>query len=95
MDFIYNLEFTENEKKDIQLCLNCPYPECTNCLDRDHKPGERPERGVYSKYEELREKIRDLMLNTNLSNRKIASYLGCSMYHVNVVSRELRGEGAA
>lgn len=92
MDVVYQLNFSDTEKKEIELCLNCPFPECTNCLRSDHEPGQRPVRTL-STAAIMRKKIRELMLTTNLSQSKIARHVGCSVYLTRQVLDELVAEG--
>lgn len=92
IDTVYQLSFSPAEKKEIELCLNCPFPECTNCLRNEHEPGKRPERTMRTAAI-MRQRIRELMLTTSLPQTRIASYVGCSVYLTRQVLDELKAEG--
>lgn len=81
--------------EDIKLCLTCPYPECTNCLDSDREPGKRPERLPRAKYYRKlaqREACRPLLLG-GMSPYKVSNIVGCTNWLATQVRNQLVAEG--
>lgn len=91
-DVVNEFVFSDSEREEINLCLTCPFPECTNCLDSKNgprEPGERPRR----KRTLRQDNVRDLLLRTDLPLYKIAGYAHVSMATAKAVQAELRDEG--
>ena len=81
--------YTDEEKKDIILCLECPYPTCTNCLERKHKPGVRPDIKAFNR----RMAITDMLLEGKYPLYVIARLAHSSMATVKTVEAEMKEAG--
>ena len=80
------------EQEEIQKCLNCPYPECVNCLSPDGRYGKIAKR--HTKWGELIKRC----VAEGMNDQQISSAIGVNRNTVGDLRRALgipsvRGRG--
>jgi len=98
MDHAVFQEYVGDSYENIQLCLNCPYPKCINCLDhpeasakfadRIFKPRQNRSGVNHNKLSKTEKAVLDLYIDAE-SDRGIADELGSYTSYITYVRNKL------